>query len=371
MKFRQVSSLAGALLFGALLAAAQTASAHGYLVNSRAHLCNLGTNTNCGPIQWEPQSVEGPDRYPETGAPDGMIASGGNAQWAALSEQSRTRWSKVSLKSGAVTFQWQFTAPHVTRDIRYWITKANWDPSQPLSRAQFEAVPFCQFQYNNTKPVPSTSERANHPCTVPVRSGYHLILAVWDVADTVNSFYSVMDANFDGGVPPALTEVGKIYAATNLPVGATASSRVFNKDGELPALSTSIKINTAAEGLAAKWPRALATSINAQNNGLKAGVLDGGVVTPVDGANSVYVANGSTITRVEVSTKLPPSGNLPVYPAGIGGYVAGSKVQGRDGKVYVCLEWPYTTWCNGAASYYEPGIGSAWQQAWKLGSALK
>lgn len=469
-----VSSLRHGLALATTLMLSQAVLAHGYLVDSRAHLCNTIKNVNCGPIQWEPQSVEGLDRYPESGPADGTLAAGGNPGWAALNEQNRTRWAKINLKPGAYTFQWQFTAPHVSRDIRYWITKTNWDPTAPLSRAQFEATPFCQFQYNNTKPVPTTAERAKHPCTLPTRSGYHLILSVWDVADTVNSFYSIMDANFDNGSTPVLQEVGKIFAATDLPVGASAATRVFNKDGELPALATTIKINTLAEGLGNKWPRQLATAINAQNIGLQAGVLDSGVVTPADGVNTIYVATGSAISRVEITTKLPPydpaqetnfglkdlaanpvvngqtqlammvytsiaqsvdvrlskggtdmgviyhldslngpknttvalanvaagdydlvmvtsfmkdgkpqvaqktfkltlaasTSTIPRYPTGIGSYVEGSKVQGRDGRIYACLGWPYTSWCNGPAAYYEPGFGSAWQQAWKVETSL-
>lgn len=459
---------------GCTLLSANSALAHGYLVNSRAHLCHLTTNINCGAIQWEPQSVEGLDRYPETGPQDGQIAAAANPTWSALNEQNLGRWSKIKLNAGAYTFQWQFTAPHVTRDIRYWITKADWNPNAPISRAQFEAQPFCQFSYHSKPPVPSTSVRANHLCTLPARTGYHLILSVWDVADTVNSFYSIMDGNFDSGPPTALNQVGTIIGSSDLPVGASAATRVFNKDGEVPALAASVNITAASDGLASKWPRLLAQAVNAKNNGLQAGVLNGGVVTPQDGTNNIYVPSDSLVTRVEIATKLPPtdpgqennfginnlsatnvvngqtqismtlmtsiaqtvdiklanktkdfgviyhldsltgskmvtqavsgvaageydlimvtsfmkngqkqiaqksfklnltasSGNLPVYPAGIGSYVAGSKVQGRDGKSYTCKPWPYTTWCNGQAQYYEPGVGSAWQQAWEV-SALR
>ncbi len=472
MKF-QLRSFSRSFLLALGMLSVQSAFAHGYLVNSRAHMCNLTSNTNCGAVQWEPQSVEGPDRYPEGGPVDTQIASGGNPTWSALNEQSLGRWSKNAVKPGSYTFQWQFTAPHASRDIRYWITKADWNPNAPISRAQFEAQPFCQFAYDNKPPVPSTSVRANHPCTLPARSGYHLILSVWDVADTVNSFYSVMDANFDSGPPPALTQVGTIIGSSDLPLGASAATRVFNKDGEVASLAASVTINAAADGLANKWPRLLAQAVNAKNNGLQAGVLSGGVVTPADGNNNVYVPNGSVVTRVEIAAKLPPvdpnqetnfgvknlsastvvngqsqlamtlytsiaqtvdiklanktkdfgvvyhldslmgskaitqavsgvaagdydvimvtsfikngqkqiaqksfkltlvaaSGNLPVYPTGLGTYVAGSKVQGRDGKVYACKAWPYTSWCNGGAQYYEPGVGSAWQQAWDVSAA--
>ena len=52
---------------------------HGYLLNSRSKLCADGVNTNCGSIQYEPQSVEGPDRFPESGPADGTIAAAGSA----------------------------------------------------------------------------------------------------------------------------------------------------------------------------------------------------------------------------------------------------------------------------------------------------
>ena len=39
---------------------------HGYVSEpkSRSYLCKLGDNTGCGAVQYEPQSVEGPDGNP-------------------------------------------------------------------------------------------------------------------------------------------------------------------------------------------------------------------------------------------------------------------------------------------------------------------
>ena len=61
-----------------LMAASAGVSAHGYvsetnggIAGSRAALCKFPTsdtqekNTNCGSVQWEPQSVEGPEGFPE------------------------------------------------------------------------------------------------------------------------------------------------------------------------------------------------------------------------------------------------------------------------------------------------------------------
>ncbi|AUR50933.1 carbohydrate-binding protein [Aquella oligotrophica] len=62
-----------------------------------------------------------------------------------------------------------------------------------------------------------------------------------------------------------------------------------------------------------------------------------------------------------------PSGNYPLYPAERGSYIAGTVVEGSDGKLYKCLSEQVAPWCNNTAEWaYAPGAGSAWQQAWEL-----
>jgi hypothetical protein len=59
-----------------------------------------------------------------------------------------------------------------------------------------------------------------------------------------------------------------------------------------------------------------------------------------------------------------PSPTTLIYPAGIGSYIAGTVVQGKDSNLYTCT---IATWCNGSSAYYAPVSGLAWQQAWTLG----
>nr|WP_276425110.1 lytic polysaccharide monooxygenase [Halalkalibacterium halodurans] len=59
-----------------------------------------------------------------------------------LDEQSSTRWSKVPLSSGTQTFTWHLTARHATAKWHYYVTKPNWNPNEPLTRDQFELIPF-------------------------------------------------------------------------------------------------------------------------------------------------------------------------------------------------------------------------------------
>ncbi len=69
---------------GALMLSSGGASGHGYtdLPVSRQKLCQNGGVSNCGAIQWEPQSVEGPKGFPAAGPADGKLCSAGNASFA-------------------------------------------------------------------------------------------------------------------------------------------------------------------------------------------------------------------------------------------------------------------------------------------------
>lgn len=195
---RLLSVVVGALLMFALtLAFANSASAHGYVSKpeSRGLLCKTGANIDCGGVQYEPQSLETAKGFPEAGPADGNIA--GANTFPKLDEQSKYRWTKVAMKSGANTFQWDLTARHSTTKWEYFITKPGWNPDAPLKRADLELF---HTTYDGGKRPEAT---VTHNVNVPERSGYHIILAVWTVDDTPNAFYNVIDANFDGTtVPP-------------------------------------------------------------------------------------------------------------------------------------------------------------------------
>lgn len=194
MKFNPIYLLFGISIMIALSFGFSTkASAHGYVNSpeSRAVLCQKGINFDCGGVIYEPQSIEGPGNFPQAGVPDGQIASGGGV-FPKLDEQSEDRWAKVAMSSGAYTFRWTLTAAHATRNWDYYITKENWDPNTPLKRSDLEL--FCSIDDGGKRPDYSVS----HDCVIPERTGYHVILAYWEVADTPNAFYQVIDANFDG-----------------------------------------------------------------------------------------------------------------------------------------------------------------------------
>ncbi|MCK8676599.1 MULTISPECIES: lytic polysaccharide monooxygenase auxiliary activity family 9 protein [Streptomyces] len=181
---------------GASLMATGSASSHGYTDSpiSRQKLCANGTVTGCGNIQWEPQSVEGLKGFPGAGPADGKICSGGNGPFAQLDDPRGGNWPATQVSGGqSYTFRWQFTARHRTTDFKYYITKNGWDRTKPLTRAALDPQPFLTVPYNSQQPPATLS----HQGTIPSgKSGKHLVLAVWTVADTANAFYACSDVQF-------------------------------------------------------------------------------------------------------------------------------------------------------------------------------
>ena len=238
------------------LLASGSALAHGYISQpeSRNYLCKTGGNSQCGGVQWEPQSVEGPSGFPQSGPQDGQIASAGSPRWSELNIQTSDRWTKREVQPGPFAISWTFTANHVTRNWRYYLTKQDWNPNQPLTRASFDLTPFCVIDGNMVQPP----KQVTHNCILPERTGYQVILGVWEVGDTSNSFYNIIDAKFKDGSQPPLewSQSGTIYPSIDLAAGDKAMTRVFDANGERPDLFAGM----AAQGGWKLFARCIASS---------------------------------------------------------------------------------------------------------------
>ncbi|AYN41144.1 chitin-binding protein [Streptomyces dangxiongensis] len=189
----------GAVTAGAFALSTGGASGHGYtdLPISRQKLCQNGTVANCGQIQWEPQSVEGPKGFPAAGPADGQLCNAGQGQFSQLSAPttpSGAAWPTTRVTGGqSYTFRWQFTAMHATTDFKYYVTRPGWNQSHALTRSDLNLTPFLTVPYNGQRPPATLS----HSGTLPTGlSGHHVILAVWTVADTGNAFYACSDVTF-------------------------------------------------------------------------------------------------------------------------------------------------------------------------------
>ncbi|MGV9271039.1 lytic polysaccharide monooxygenase [Kitasatospora sp. NPDC003701] len=178
------------------LTLALPAQSHGFinLPPSRAALCGAGVVTNCGDIQWEPQSVEGPKGFPTRGPADGTICAGADARWAPLDAPRNGTWPTTAVTAGQqLTFTWNIEARHATTTFKYYLTKPGYDATQKITRANLDLTPFLTVNYNGRQPAATTT----HTGTLPTgRTGHQVILAVWEIADTNNSFYSCTDVKF-------------------------------------------------------------------------------------------------------------------------------------------------------------------------------
>ena len=153
------------------LAVASPALAHGYVSAppSRQALCAAGAVADCGPIQFEPQSVEGPKGL--------RSCDGGLSQFSVLSDESRN-WPARAV-GAKVTFTWVMTARHRTSNWEYFIGGRRIATVDGGSQ-QPDAV-------------------VTHDIDLSAFPGRQTVLAVWNIGDTANAFYSCVDLNVGGG----------------------------------------------------------------------------------------------------------------------------------------------------------------------------
>ncbi|MEU0059343.1 lytic polysaccharide monooxygenase [Streptomyces sp. NPDC006334] len=198
-KTKLQAAVVGFATAGALVLSSGGASGHGYtdLPVSRQKLCQNGAVADCGDIQWEPQSVEGPKGFPASGAADGRICSANNSRFAQLDSPktpSGRAWPTTKVSGGqSYTFRWQFTAMHATTDFRYYVTKAGWNQNHNLARSDLNLTPFLTVPYGGQRPPATLSHSGALPSGL---SGHHVIVAVWTIADTGNAFYACSDVTF-------------------------------------------------------------------------------------------------------------------------------------------------------------------------------
>lgn len=134
--------------------------------------------------------------------PDGKLCSGANPAYAGL-DLARNDWQTETLTPGAqgqVHFEFHGTAPHASRDWVFYITKTGYDPTQALRWSDLEE--FCR--YGNVPLGPNN--RYQFDCTLPARSGRHVIYNVWQRSDSAEAFYTCADVTIAGSAGGGVTD---------------------------------------------------------------------------------------------------------------------------------------------------------------------
>ena len=177
------------------------ASAHGWvgasgsqLVARQAMPANAGV---VGAAAYDKQSFEAPKGFPADGPVDGHLPSAGVPAFSQVDQQKSDLWAKNEIKAGPVEIDWNYTAPHKTSQWRYYITKNGWNPNAPITRSDLQRISTIKHDGS------AATTNPKHFVDVPAdHHGYHVIYAVWDVADTPNAFYNAIDVDIEGESAP-------------------------------------------------------------------------------------------------------------------------------------------------------------------------
>ncbi|MPQ66989.1 MULTISPECIES: lytic polysaccharide monooxygenase [unclassified Pseudomonas] len=326
----KASGCVSSLAVIATLVASQHVAAHGYLNDppSRAFACQKGLNNDCGQAQYEPQSVgETTKGFPNGGVADGKIASGGIALFSPLDIQSASRWYKTEITDRTINFDWYYRATHPATKYEYFITRNGWNANQALTRASFDLTPFCSVDAGGRLPTdqPQGSDgpaREKHPCEIPAdKSGYHVILGMWTVADTGGAFHNVVDVNIvaEEQAPDGWKTVGNITPTQALLAGDKVKARAMTGEGESAEYSTEITIADSEDGKPENWSFKLAEQINRSQTLVRAGVRgEDGAIEPIKGVNQLFAKAESGVNRYELDVLMQEDADASMRISAIG-----------------------------------------------------
>jgi len=147
---------------------------------------------------------------------DSEVWDGGATPW-----DSTIDWPTNTMQPGINEIIWNISwGPHFddTKEFSYWITNNDFvfDPNAPLTWSDFESEPFCDLQYDDSQPNANPNIQADKPstkfhtfCTVPERTGRHVIYGEWGRNSfTYERFHGCIDAVFiDSNATPVKAEL--------------------------------------------------------------------------------------------------------------------------------------------------------------------
>ncbi len=152
-------------------------------------------------------------------------------------------WPTNPISAGKQNIVWNISwGPHFsdTLDFKYWITKSDFvfSADKALSWSDFESTPFCVLDYDHSKPnanpnvIPDeASARFTTSCTIPSRSGHHVIYGEWGrTPPTYERFHGCVDVSFGGTTNPVAAAISAspssstVTGATTIAFSASGSS---------------------------------------------------------------------------------------------------------------------------------------------------
>ncbi|WP_225802622.1 lytic polysaccharide monooxygenase [Streptomyces sp. NK15101] len=245
-----------------------TASAHGAVFNPvsrvaacyaegpetpRSQVCkDLVADSGTQPLyDWNEVNIANAAGQHRSLIPDGKLCSANREKYRAL-DWARTDWPSTAVAAGSFDFKVRVTAPH-SGTMTVYITKAGFDPTQPLKWSDLDPTPVAVHDTTRT----ATDGFYNFTGNLPARTGRHVVYKIWQRNDSPEAFYSCSDVTF-GGATTATTARTQPQAPTEAKIAAgaglsTVSHAGHGGDERPPALSAD-----AAEAPSSPLPTALA-----------------------------------------------------------------------------------------------------------------
>ncbi len=292
--FRPFLVAIGLAITLAWLATAGPVAAHGSVSEppSRTYTCRfLQTDTGACARAWaaNPQALydwmevnigDAAGQH-QAKIPDGRLCSAGRAKYAAFDEAAAD-WPTTALTpnaAGRYTIGYEATAPHATEYFRLYITRADYQPTQPLRWSDLELV-------HDSGPL-SAEPTYRFEVSLPERSGHHILYQVWQRSDSPEAFYACSDVTLaTGGATPGTT------ATTAAPTTSAPTSSPASTPTTTPA--TTAASSPASSTEATSRPPTSPTTAG----------TTGQVGTP---SSSTVPGSGATVTSNDVGGSSSPS----------------------------------------------------------------
>ena len=307
--------------------------------------------------------------------PDGQLCSAGDKKKDGLNLVSNDWYrTDVTPHDGKMNVRIIGTAPHVPSFAKVFLTKPGFDPTtapltwNDLVLIHTEQLTVAQTDWGTRPPAISSSGYFRFPVPIPAEQfGNATLFVQWQRIDPAGEgFYNCSDINIIGaGVPERWFDLGQFIDAVmkDLTPGDAVHFRILDNTPQAKEV-VDITLPIDANNLDAKiWGPQLANQI--PSSIAKVGEKDGNDIvfnTADPQVNSVFVqvkGYSKAMAIVEAG-----GGEYPAYVPNKSPPYKPRDVVSNKGANYVCKPYPNSGWCSQSPSYYEPGVGSQWNDAW-------
>lgn len=217
--------------------------------------------------------------------PDGTLCAGGRDKYKGLN-LPRLDWYRSDIKAdanGRFNFIFRATVPHASKYFELYLTKDEYDFTQPLKWSDLESTPFCKITN-----VTLENGRYQLNCPLPNKTGHRILYMIWQRIDSPEAFYSCSDVNFLAQQQTNWHQLDTLHANTKLGEGSKVVLWLIKDCDEAAHYMFEIG---PGQTEADQWPYYLAQSVNSTSQIIHIGQLNAnsGEITPVKNAHANYI----------------------------------------------------------------------------------